>query len=258
MYFDTHAHYDSEHFGADRDQVLSGLEAKGVELVLNPGCDLESSRFAVDLADRWPFLYAAVGFHPENLEGVPLRALDEIRALARRPKVKAIGEIGLDYYWVKDEPGRARTREFYHAQLSLAEELDLPAIVHDRDAHRDCLDIARAHPNVRGVFHCYAGSVEEAKVLVQMGWMLSFTGNITFKKARRALEVLEWLPMEHIMLETDAPYMTPEPFRGRRCDSGYLCRMAETVAQLKGLSTEEVAHITTQNGRRFFRIPQEA
>lgn len=254
MYFDTHAHYDSEQFDADRDAVLSRLPAQGVELVINPGCDLESSRFAVDLSQRYSFLYAAVGYHPENLEDVTLSDLDAIRALACDPNVKAIGEIGLDYYWVKDDTGRAKERAFYDAQLSLAQELDLPAIVHDRDAHQDCLDIARAHPGVRGVFHCYAGSVEEAKILVKMGWMLSFTGNITFKKARRALEVLEWLPMEHIMLETDSPYMTPEPHRGQRCDSSYLYRMAETVAQLKGLSTEEVARITTANGRRFFRI----
>lgn len=254
MYFDTHAHYDSDAFDADRRQVLEGLAERGVELVVNPGCDLETSRFAVELAERHPFLYAAVGYHPENLEGVSLADLDAIRTLAAHPRVKAIGEIGLDYYWVKDPEGRARERAFYDAQLSLAEELDLPAIVHDRDAHQDCLDIARAHPNAQGVFHCYAGSVEEAKVLVRMGWMLSFTGNITFKKARRALEVLEWLPLEHIMLETDAPYMAPEPFRGRRCDSGYLYRMAETVAQIKGMSTEEVARITTENGRRFFKI----
>lgn len=258
MYFDTHAHYDSEAFDPDREEVLAGLPEKGVELVVNPGCDLPSSQAAVALAERWPFLYAAVGYHPENLDGVTLQDLDTIRTLGRHPRVKAIGEIGLDYYWVKEPEGRAKEREFFDAQLSLAEELDLPAIVHDRDAHRDCLDIARAHPNARGVFHCYAGSVEDAKVLVKMGWMLSFTGNITFKKARRALEVLEWLPLEHIMLETDSPYMTPEPFRGRRCDSGYLWRMAETVAQIKGISTEEAARITTENGRRFFRIPAQA
>lgn len=167
MYFDTHAHYDSEQFDADRDAVLSRLPAQGVELVINPGCDLESSRFAVDLSQRYSFLYAAVGYHPENLEDVTLSDLDAIRALACDPNVKAIGEIGLDYYWVKDDAGRAKERAFYDAQLSLAQELDLPAIVHDRDAHQDCLDIARAHPGVRGVFHCYAGSVEEAKILVK-------------------------------------------------------------------------------------------
>ena len=153
MYFDTHAHYDSSHFDADRDEVLSGLKEKGVELVVNPGCDLASSRFAVELAERWPFVYAAVGIHPEMVEDIGPSDLDAIRALARHPRVKAIGEIGLDYYWIKEAEGREKEKALYHAQLELAEELDLPAIVHDRDAHQDCLDIARAHPNVRGVFH---------------------------------------------------------------------------------------------------------
>lgn len=256
MLFDTHAHYYDEAFDADRDQVLSGLNSKGVELVLCPGCDLPSSQASVDLADHYPFVYAAVGLHPENLEGLEKRsALEQLRALACRPKVKAIGEIGLDHYWVKTPEARANARDFFDAQLSLAEELDLPAIVHDRDAHRDCLDIVRAHPNARGVFHCYAGSGEDAKVLLKLGWMISFTGNITFKNARRAPEILSWLPLESVMIETDAPYMAPEPFRGRRCDSGYVYRVAETIAAIKGLPVEEVARVTTENGKRLFQIP---
>ena len=166
----------------------------------------------------------------------------------------AVGEIGLDYYWVKTPGDRANSRDFFDAQLSLAEGLDLPAIVHDRDAHKDCVDMVRAHPNARGVFHCYAGSIEDAKVLVDKGWMLSFTGNITFKNARRAPEVISWLPMDRIMLETDAPYMAPEPYRGRRCDSSLIPLMAQTVAQLKGLTTEEVLRITLENGKRFFGL----
>ncbi|NCB63502.1 MAG: TatD family deoxyribonuclease [Clostridia bacterium] len=254
MYFDTHAHYYADAFDADRDEVLAALPSQGAELILCPGCDLETSRACVDLAARFPHVYAAVGYHPEDLEGVELAALSEIRALAARPKVKAIGEIGLDYYWVKDDAGRAKEREFFHAQLDMADELGLPAIVHDRDAHKDTLDAVRAHPNSRGVFHCYAGSVEDAKVLVKLGWMLSFTGNITFKNARRAIEVLEWLPMEHIMLETDAPYMTPEPHRGKRCDSSYIPLMAARIGAVKGLRTEEVLRITCENGKRFFAI----
>ena len=255
MYFDTHAHYYDDAFDADRDEVLSALPAAGVELALCPGCDLVSSRQSVALAERYPHLYAAVGFHPENLEGASLDQLSEIEAMAAHPKVKAIGEIGLDYYWEKDPDKRKLQRDFFSAQLSLAEKLDLPAIVHDREAHKDSLDMVRAHPNARGVFHCYSGGVEDAKTLVIMGWMVSFTGVVTFKNARRALEVIEWLPMDRIMIETDAPYMAPEPYRGRRNDSRYVFRMAEAIAQVKGLTAEEVGRITTENGKRFFNIP---
>ena len=255
MYFDTHAHYYDRAFDADRDDVLAALPAAGVDLALCPGCDLESSRQSVALAEQYPHLYAAVGFHPENLEGARLSDLAEIEAMAAHPRVKAVGEIGLDYYWEKDPDRRRIQRDFFSAQLSLAEQLDLPAIVHDREAHRDSLDMVRAHTNARGVFHCYSGGVEDAKTLVIMGWMVSFTGVITFKNARRALEVIQWLPMDRIMIETDAPYMAPEPYRGRRNDSRYVFRMAEAIAQVKGLTAEEVGRITTENGKRFFNIP---
>lgn len=255
MYFDTHAHYYDDAFDADRDEVLSALPAAGVELALCPGCDLVSSRQSVALAERYPHLYAAVGFHPENLEGASLDQLSEIEAMAAHRKVKAIGEIGLDYYWEKDPDKRKLQQDFCSAQLSLAEKLDLPVIFHDREAHKDSLDMVRAHPNARGVFHCYSGSVEDAKTLVIMGWMVSFTGVVTFKNARRALEVIEWLPMDRIMIETDAPYMAPEPYRGKRNDSRYVFRMAEAIAQVKGLTAEEVGRITTENGKRFFNIP---
>ena len=254
MIFDTHAHYYDEAFDADRDALLSALPERGVALVVCPGCDLESSGQSVALAERYPFLYAAAGYHPEDLEGVALADLDRIRALCAHEKVVAVGEIGLDYYWVKTPEDRAFSREMFDAQLSLSEELGLPAIVHDRDAHKDCLDIVRAHPSARGVFHCYSGSLEDAKVLVDRGWMLSFTGNITFHNARRAPEILKWLPLDRLMLETDAPYMAPEPWRGRRCDSTMIARSAETVAQLRGLTRDEVEHITLENGKRFFRI----
>lgn len=254
MIFDTHAHYYDDAFDADRDQVLSGLPAKGVELVVCPGCDIPTSRACVDLAERYGFVYAAAGFHPENLEGAGLDDLDVIQALCAHPKVKAVGEIGLDYYWLRTPEERARSRDFFDAQLSLAEELDLPAVVHDRDAHKDCLDIVRAHPKARGVFHCCSESVEDAKVLIRLGWMLSFTGNITFKNARRALEVLDWMPLDRLMLETDAPYMAPEPHRGTRCDSSLIPLMAQKVAEIKGLTAEEVLRITAENGKRFFQI----
>lgn len=253
--FDTHAHYYDEAFDADRDALLSTLPARGVEWIVCPGCDLESSRACIDLAAKYDYIYAAAGFHPENLAGVSLADVEQIRTLCAAPKVVAVGEIGLDYYWVKDKDERAFSRDVFAAQLSLSEELDLPAIVHDRDAHKDCVDIVRAHPGARGVFHCYAGSLEDAKVLIDRGWMLSFTGNITFHNARRAPEILKWLPLDRLMLETDAPYMAPEPHRGKRCDSSLIPYMAEKVAECKGdITAEDVLRITCENAKKFFNI----
>ena len=254
MLFDTHAHYYDKAFDPDRDALLSALPERGVELVVCPGCDLESSRASMALAERYDYLYAAAGYHPENLEGVALADLDALLPLLAHEKVKAVGEIGLDYYWVKTPEARAFSRDMFDAQLSLAEELDLPAIVHDRDAHKDCLDMVRAHPKARGVFHCCAVSLEDAKVLLDRGWMLSFTGNITFHNAKRGPEVVRWMPLDRLMLETDAPYMAPEPHRGQRCDSTLIPCTAAKVAQLKGSSTEEILRITLENGRRFFNL----
>ena len=252
--FDTHAHYYDDCFDADRDEVLSSLAAKGVEKVVCPGCDLPSSRQSMALAEKYPFLFFAAGLHPENLEGCTLDDLKEVEALCAHPKCVAVGEIGLDYYWLKTEEERERSRMYFHRQLELAEKLDKPAIVHDRDAHRDVMDIVRAHPGARGVFHCCALSAEDAKTAVRLGWHVSFTGNVTFKNARRALEVMAAVPLERIMIETDSPYMTPEPFRGRRNDSGYVCRVAETLAAVKGISPEEAAEATYDNAVKFFGL----
>lgn len=251
--FDTHAHYDSGAFNADRLELLASMPEQGVELILNPGCDLESSRTAVSLADHFPFVYAAVGVHPSDCGGWNEDTPGQLRALANHPKVRAIGEIGLDYYW-EDNPPREFQRQVFHHQMELAEELSLPVIVHDREAHQDCLEVVRAHPNVTGVYHCYSGSLEDAKILVKLGWMISFTGVITYKNARRALEVIEWLPMDRIMIETDSPYLTPEPFRGKRNDSGHVHLVAEAIARVKGMEPDEVARITLENGKRFFHI----
>jgi len=251
--FDTHAHYDSGAFNADRMEVLSSLPEQGVELVLNPGCDVGSSRKAVELAEAFPFVYAAVGVHPSDSGSWDEQTIPQLRQLAQCPKVRAIGEIGLDYYW-KTNPPSEHQKMAFHAQMELARELDLPVIIHDREAHHDCLEVVCAHPQVRGVYHCYSGSLEDAKVLVKLGWMLSFTGVVTYKNARKALEVLEWLPMDRIMIETDSPYLTPEPFRGRRNDSGKVHLVAQTIARVKGLEAEDVARITLENGKRFFDI----
>ena len=221
MLFDTHAHYDDEAFDPDRREVLAGLPQKGVGLVVNPGCTLTSSEKAVALAAEFPHVYAAVGLHPENCHDFQPEQIERLR------------------------------------QLALAEELKLPVIFHDREAHGDSLAIVREFPAVRGVFHCFSGSVEMAEELLKLGWMLSFNGAITFKNARKAPEVIAAVPLERMMVETDAPYLTPVPFRGKRNDSGYVHLVAEKIAQLKGLPAEQVERQTWENGVRFFGIPQE-
>ena len=251
--FDTHAHYDSRQFHSDRDQVLSALPAQGVELVVNPGCDLASSQTAVELAERYPFVYAAVGVHPEDCGDWEDGHIDRLRALAAQPKVVAVGEIGLDYYWPENPPKELQKRVF-RAQLALAGELDLPAIVHDREAHGDCLDIVREFPRTRGVFHCFSGSAEMAMELVKLGWMISFTGVLTYKNARKAVEAAQAVPLDRIMIETDSPYMAPVPHRGKRNHSGYVGLICQRLADLKGITPDECSRITLENGRRFFQI----
>ena len=251
--FDTHAHYDAPQFDPDRDEVLSALPGQGVELVVDPGCDLPSSASAVALAERYPFLYAAVGVHPEECAGWQDGDLQELEALARRPKVVAVGEIGLDYYWPENPP-RELQRHVFRAQLGLAEELDLPVIVHDREAHGDCLDIVRQFPKVRGVFHCFSGSAEMALELVRLGWMISFTGVLTYKNARKAVEAAQAVPLERIMIETDSPYMAPVPHRGERNHSGHVAYVCQRLAEIKGISADECSEVTMANGRDFFHI----
>ena len=251
--FDTHAHYDARQFDPDRDEVLSALPGQGVELVVDPGCDLPSSASAVALAERYPFLYAAVGVHPEECAGWQDGDLQELEALARRPKVVAVGEIGLDYYWPENPP-RELQRHVFQAQMALAQELDLPVIVHDREAHGDCLDIVRRFPKVRGVFHCFSGSAEMALELVRLGWMISFTGVLTYKNARKAVEAAQAVPLERIMIETDSPYMAPVPHRGERNHSGYVAYVCRRLAEIKGISADGCSEVTMANGCDFFHI----
>ena len=254
MLFDTHAHLDDRAFDADRDTLLAGLPEKGIRLVMNPGCSLTSSRNAVALAQRFPWVYAAVGSHPDAADEVNDTVLEEYRKLCKlNSKVKAIGEIGIDYHY-EDIP-RALQLKAFRAQMALAEELDLPVIVHERDAHEDGMAVVKAFPKVKGVFHCYSGSPEMARQLVAQGWYIGFTGVLTFKNARRAIETAQSIPIDRIVLETDCPYMAPEPFRGKRNDPGYLFRIAEKLAEIRGLSVEEVHRITTENGKRLYRIP---
>ena len=253
MLFDTHAHYGDEAFDPDRREVLAGLPPKGVGLVVNPGCTMTSSEKAVALAAEFPHVNAAVGLHPENCHDFQPEQIERLRQLAQQEKVVAIGEVGLDYYW-EENPPRALQQEVLRRQLALAEELKLPVIFHDREAHGDSLAIVREFPAVRGVFHCYSGSVEMARELVRRGWYLGFDGPVTYKNARKALEVLEWCPLERILVETDSPYLTPVPFRGKRNDSTKLRYIVEKIAEIKGLGAEAVARATSENASRLFGV----
>ena len=251
--FDTHAHYDDSRFDGDRDAVLAALPEAGVELVLDPGCDLPSSRAAAALAERYGHVYAAAGIHPDNCAGFLDADLAALRQLLAQPKVAAIGEIGLDYYWAENPP-RDFQQMVFRKQLALAEELDLPVIVHDREAHGDSLSIIREFPAVTGVFHCFSGSPEMAEELLKRGWYLGFDGPITYKNARRAPEVAAITPLERMVVETDAPYLSPVPVRGRRNDSRYLPHVIAKLAEWKGVTPEEMTRITCENGKRLFRL----
>lgn len=253
LIFDTHAHYDDEAFDADREALLASMPEHGVGLILDPGCDLGSSRRAVELARTYPHVYAAVGWHPESCAPFTEDSLDALRAWAREPKVVAIGEIGLDYYWEQNPPRELQQRVL-RDQLALAQELDLPVIVHDREAHADSLAIVQEFPAVRGVFHCFSGSVEMARELLKRGWYLGFDGPVTYKSNKKAAEVLAVTPLERILVETDSPYMAPEPCRGKRNDSSLLVYVLEKIAALKGVSAEEMTRITQENGCRLFGI----
>ena len=252
MFFDTHAHYDDEAFDADRDELLSSLPDAGATLVIDPGCDVPRGEKALALAERFPHVYAAVGIHPEELSEMQAGDLEKIEALCESERCIAIGEIGLDYYW--DDTHKKEQQALFIEQLELALRHDKPVIIHDREAHGDSLDIVRRYPDVRGVFHCYSGSREMAEELLKRGWYLGFDGPITYKNARKAIEVLEICPLDRLLIETDSPYLSPVPRRGKRNDSRNLRYVTEKIAEIKGLTAEEVAAATMENGRRLFKI----
>ena len=239
MLFDTHAHMDDRAFDADRVELITSLPENGVGLVMNPGCSLESSRNAVKLANTYDYIYAAVGSHPDVADEVNEEVLEEYRKLCKlNDKVKAIGEIGLDYHY-EDIPRQLQKKAFLD-QMELARELDLPVIVHERDAHEDGMRIVREEfPTVKGVFHCYSGSAEMAKELVRRGWYIGFTGVLTFKNARRAVESAQAIPLDRIVIETDCPFMSPEPFRSKRNDPSRVRYVAQKLAELRGITAEE-------------------
>lgn len=250
--FDTHAHYDDPRFEGDLDTLLTGLPQKGVCNVINIGCDVPTSQLCLDIADRYDYCYAAVGIHPQDSGKAAEGDIDRLRQLAKHPKAVAIGEIGLDYHY--DFAPHEVQIEWFERQLDLAKELNKPVIIHEREAVADCLEVIRKRTDVKGVFHCYSGSWETAKELLKRGYYLSFTGVLTFKNARRAVEVVQNMPLDRLMVETDAPYMAPEPHRGKRCDSSMIKHVLEKIAELRNITPEEAGEITAANARRFFGI----
>ena len=249
--FDYHAHYDDPKFDGDRAQVLARVHEGGVEYIINAGADLETSRSSIRLAEEFPFVYAVVGVHPQDAQDAPEDYLARLEEMAAHPKVVGIGEIGLDYHYTREHI-EAQHRVF-EGQLQLAARLGLPVVIHDWDAHEDTMKLLRRH-RPAGVMHCYSGSAEMAKELLRLGLYLGFTGSVTYKGARRALESAAAAPLDRILTETDAPYQTPEPFRGKRCDSGLLPYTIRTLADIKGVDPQEMARIAGENARRLFGI----
>ncbi len=254
--YDTHAHLDDRMFDGDRDAVIEKIKNSNVGLVNNIAADIESSYAAIALAEKYNFIYATVGVHPSDVLSMTQKDIDTLRELSKHPKVVAIGEIGLDYHY--DDADPEVQKHWLREQLDLAKELDLPVIIHDRDSKGECVAILKEKKINNGVVHCFSGSAETARELVKMGMHISFTGVVTFKNARRAIEAVKAIPIERLFIETDCPYMAPEPFRGQRNDSSMVYRVAEKIAEIKELSTEEVIRITRENAVKFFDIPQNA
>jgi len=252
MYFDTHAHYDNSRYTEDRDALLKSLPEHGIELVLTPGYDMPSSQEMVRFADAYPFIYAAVGFHPHDSSKKKAGDLEKLEILTQNPRVVAVGEIGLDYHY--DYSPRDIQKACFREHMELARKVGLPVIVHQREAVADTLEVLYEYRDVPGVVHCYSGSVETARQILDLGWYLSFTGVITYKNARVSHEVIRYTPKDRIMLETDAPYMAPVPYRGKRNSSLYMPEITEALAQIWEIPHEEAARITLENGKRFFRI----
>ncbi len=249
--FDTHAHYDDSRFDEDRDELLSALPHKGVTKIINCGCDLKSSLTAVEMAHKFGFLYAAVGVHPHEAEDATEKDLEEIRRLYNNSRVVAVGEIGLDYHY--NFSPKEKQLEIFEKQLIVANELSLPVIVHDREAHEDTLRLLKKYKPL-GVVHCFSGSVEMAKEIIKLGMYIGLGGAVTFKNAKKPVEVAEYIPLDRLLLETDAPYMTPVPFRGQRCDSSHIAYTAEKLAEVKGLDVQTLIDICNSNSVKLFKI----
>ena len=254
MIFDTHAHYDDDAFDEDRDELLSGMAAKNVEYIVNVGASMASSERSLGLADKYPFIYAAVGVHPDEVGELDEEKFEKLREWTKHEKVKAVGEIGLDYYW--DKEGHDLQKQWFMRQMELAHEANLPMIVHSREAAKDTLDmvIAAKPLDLSGIIHCYSYSVEQAREYLNMGYYIGIGGVLTFKNAKKLKEVAEYAPLSQIVLETDCPYLAPTPFRGKRNDSSMIAYVAEELAAIKNMPVEEVLRITNENGKKLYHI----
>ena len=258
MIIDTHAHYDDSAFDEDRDEVLKSLKASGVEYVVNVGASLKSCHTTAALAEKYPFVYAAVGVHPDEVGELSEEGMAWLREAAKLPKTVAIGEIGLDYYWDKEE--RDVQKEWFARQMELAKEVGLPIIVHSREAAADTLDVMKAQKawEIPGVIHCFGYSTQMAKEYLDWGYFLGIGGVVTFKNARKIKEVVEYMPLSQLLLETDCPYLAPAPFRGKRNTSAYIPLIIEAIADIKKVSTKEVEQTAYENARRFYKKIRQA
>lgn len=256
MIFETHAHYDDEQFDSDREALLASLSDCGIKSVVNVGASIASTRKSVELAGKYDFIYATVGVHPSEIDELNEERFAWLRELTKLEKVVAVGEIGLDYYWDKEPEVQERQRYWFKRQMQLAREEKLPIVVHSRDAAADTLQIMKeAHAEeIPGVIHCYSYSPEMAQEFIKMGYYIGVGGVVTFKNAKKLKETVEHIPLERILLETDCPYMAPEPYRGKRNDSRYIPYIIEKIAELKQVSIEEVEEITWENAMKFYQI----
>ena len=248
--FDAHAHYDDKWFDDDRSVLLSSLPQNGVSYVVNAAVDLETAETAISYAETYPHVYACAGIHPENLEGLPDNYLERLKELLKHPRVLALGEIGLDYHW--DIPRDVQNRVF-EEQLQLARELDVPVVIHDREAHGDVMALVRKY-QPKGLMHCYSGSVEMLKEVLKLGMSISLGGTVTFKNARVPVEVAAAVPLDRLLLETDAPYLSPVPYRGKRNDSTNIAYTAAKIAEIRGMDAQELIDLTTENAKRLYGI----
>lgn len=254
MLFDSHAHYNDSRFEKDMDEVLSSMNENNVGMILNSCSNLGEVPDILKICEKYPFIYASVGIHPHDVKDLTDSDMDMLIKYAENEKVKAIGEIGLDYFY--DNSPRDLQKKWFARQVEVAKQIKLPIIIHDRDAHKDCMDILKSEniQDIGGVFHCYSGSVEMAKEILDWGMYIAFGGSLTFKKSVRPVEVAKYVPLDRILIETDCPYLTPEPHRGKRNSSLYIHYVAEKLAEIKGVSVEEIENATFENGKRCFNI----